>query len=209
MELLSWLADDLYAVSFLVILFSSLWRISSSPLCVLWCSIVTTTEHKGVKEKSFTKKKTEWLGNWLSVFSRTDHQGSQDQDSSPMTPIRQYKGNNLSWVQQQSIHSCTAVVLWLAYWAAVQKNWGSNPTAFQVYFEVLIFFLVWHFVMTNVKINSWFLFCFSGRRMGGNNMSTLERICAQCQGKVAHFEIVRIIHFNFYKKTTSTHPLFL
>jgi hypothetical protein len=36
-------------------------------------------------------------------------------------------------------------------------------------------------------------------------MSTLERICAQCQEKDAHFEIVHIIHFNFYKTATSTH----
>ena len=36
-------------------------------------------------------------------------------------------------------------------------------------------------------------------------MSALERICAQCQGKMARFEIVRIKDFNFYKKTTSTH----
>jgi hypothetical protein len=49
-----------------------------------------------------------------------------------------------------------------------------------------------------------FLFCFAGRRMGGNNMSTLERICAQCQGIMARFEIVRIKDFNFYKKTAST-----
>jgi hypothetical protein len=59
--------------------------------------------------------------------------------------------------------------------------------------------------MTNVKINNWFFFCFSGRRMGGNNTSTLERICAECQGKMARFEIVRIKGFNFYKKATSTH----
>jgi len=36
-------------------------------------------------------------------------------------------------------------------------------------------------------------------------MSALERVCAQCQGKMARFEIVRIKDFNFYKKTTSTH----
>jgi hypothetical protein len=36
-------------------------------------------------------------------------------------------------------------------------------------------------------------------------MSALERICAQWQGKMAHFEIVRIKDFNFYKKNTSTH----
>jgi hypothetical protein len=36
-------------------------------------------------------------------------------------------------------------------------------------------------------------------------MSALERVCAQCQEKMARFEIVRIKDFNFYKKTTSTH----
>jgi hypothetical protein len=36
-------------------------------------------------------------------------------------------------------------------------------------------------------------------------MLTLERIYAQCQGKMACFEIVRIKGINFYKKATSTH----
>ena len=36
-------------------------------------------------------------------------------------------------------------------------------------------------------------------------MSVLERVCAQCQGKMARFEIVRIKGFNVYKKTTPTH----
>jgi hypothetical protein len=49
--------------------------------------------------------------------------------------------------------------------------------------------------------------------MGGNNISAQERICAQCQGKVARFEIVRIKNFNFYKKThthtTNSYILFL
>ena len=39
--------------------------------------------------------------------------------------------------------------------------------------------------------------------MGGNNVSALERVCAQCQGIMVRFEIVRIGGFNFYKKTTS------
>jgi hypothetical protein len=36
-------------------------------------------------------------------------------------------------------------------------------------------------------------------------MSALERLCAQCQGKMARFEIVRIKDFNVYKKMTSVH----
>jgi hypothetical protein len=42
-------------------------------------------------------------------------------------------------------------------------------------------------------------------------MSALERVCAQCQGKLACFEIVRIKDFNFCKKTsthTYTHTLY-
>ena len=38
-------------------------------------------------------------------------------------------------------------------------------------------------------------------------MSALERRGAQCQGKMARFEIVRIKDFNFYKKATSAHTL--
>jgi hypothetical protein len=36
-------------------------------------------------------------------------------------------------------------------------------------------------------------------------VSALERVCAQCHGKVARFEIVRIKGFNTYKKRASTH----
>jgi hypothetical protein len=84
MGLLSWLPDDLLntlcqfpsdSVFFFVNDFSF----------ILLCSVVPT-EHNGIKEKQFTKKKAESLGNWQSVFSSTDHQGSQDQDGSPPTP---------------------------------------------------------------------------------------------------------------------------
>jgi lipoate synthase len=48
-----------------------------------------------------------------------------------------------------------------------------------------------------------------GRRMGGNNISALERLCAQCQGKMARFEIVRSKGFNVYKKNINTHTRIL
>jgi hypothetical protein len=47
---------------------------------------VSTTEHSGIKEKPFTEKRRESLGNWQSVFSRTGYRGSGGQDRSPITP---------------------------------------------------------------------------------------------------------------------------
>jgi hypothetical protein len=80
---------------------------SFMPLCsvVLYNKItVSTTEHKGVKEISFTKKKTESLGNGQSVFNRSST--NQDRSSMWLLPVLQYKGNLCSTTTAVT-HSCT------------------------------------------------------------------------------------------------------
>ena len=61
---------------------------SFTPLCS-----VSTTEHNGVKEKSFTKKKTQSL--WKLTECIQENRSSANQDRSPLEwlPILQYKGN--------------------------------------------------------------------------------------------------------------------
>jgi hypothetical protein len=63
---------------------------------------VITTEHNGIKEKPFTKKKTESLGNWQSVLSSTGHQGSEHQDRSPITPCTAAKREELKQSSKKS-----------------------------------------------------------------------------------------------------------
>jgi hypothetical protein len=80
MELLSRLADDLFTTlcQFPSDSVSSFWIFLLHPFVFVVLTVVlqhSTTGHKGVKEKSFTKKRTESLGNWQSVCRRTDHLG--------------------------------------------------------------------------------------------------------------------------------------
>jgi hypothetical protein len=53
------------------------------------------------------------------------------------------------------------------------------------------------------KINNRCLFCFAGRMMRGNKVSTGVDVY-NARKKIAHFETVRIKDVNFCQKTTST-----
>jgi hypothetical protein len=122
-ELLSWCCDPWWPVLYALCHFPS----DCVSLCVNYFSFtplcsVSTSEHKGLKEKSFTKMQTQSQGNLQSAFRRTGHQRTNTEARCDWLPPLQCKGN-LQSATTAVITSCSHT---LAYYS---KELRPNPTA--------------------------------------------------------------------------------
>ena len=107
-------------LSFLVIVFSSLWMISPSPHYVVWCSQILCGYHRiwrgereiiNKEENTITRKLTECIQDNRSS-------GVTALRTAPWLPLLQYEGNHLAKVQWQSY---IAALLWSSgYQAGLQ-----------------------------------------------------------------------------------------
>jgi len=144
-------------------LFPSLWMISPSPHCVLWCS-QNPKNTKGWRrnyskeDNRITRELTEWI---------------QENRSSGITGTRQQPYNTVQGEQVKpssnsshtQLHCCGLVVSILAGYS---KELRFKLSRFQVYVEVLIFFLQW----LMWKLTHHFCFIFQG---GGCEVTICQR----------------------------------